>query len=208
MVVTSGLLHRLQDQGLRDVVELEFTGRKALVQDYLIGWNRTYHGERPILIPQIAYLTNDSWEEVSCTAGASGYPLLHSAQYASGTLYVLTIPDNFSDLYCLPAEVLTHMRGLLMKDWSIYIEAPAQVALFAYDNDTFIMESFLPASTPVKLVCLEKFQPVYDVLSGECLVGEVVKDWRGASTGRLSYTLDLPPHSYRIFRLKMPAGSN
>jgi len=56
-----------------------------------------------------------------------GYPLLHSAQYGGGTLYVLTIPDNFSDLYRLPAEVLTRVKETLLRDLYVRVESPAQV---------------------------------------------------------------------------------
>jgi hypothetical protein len=37
------LLRRLQDRGLRDIVELEVTDRKALVQDFQIGWFQFSH---------------------------------------------------------------------------------------------------------------------------------------------------------------------
>ncbi len=67
------------------------------------------HIDKPMLIPEIEYLTNDSWELVSAIAGQSGWPMLHSADYETGHLYILTIPDNFSDLYRLPPEVLTRI---------------------------------------------------------------------------------------------------
>jgi len=42
-------------------------------------------------MPAIKYLTNDSWEEISCLASGIGYPVLHSADYANSKLYILTI---------------------------------------------------------------------------------------------------------------------
>jgi hypothetical protein len=54
---------------------------------------------------------------------------------------VLTIPDAFADLYNLPAETLALLRGEL--NLPITLECAGRVSLFPYDNDTFILQSFL-----------------------------------------------------------------
>jgi hypothetical protein len=199
VVITSGLLRLLLGKGIEDIVELQMPDRKALVQEFLIGWFNIYKMAEPMLIPQIQYLTNDSWEEISALGGFTGYPLLHSAQYARGTLYVLTIPDNFSDLYRLPPEVLTRIKATLLQDLYVRVESPSQVALFAYDNDMFIVESFLPESVEVRIVMDSRVGGLRDVLSGEELVGEEMKDWRGQSTGKMGYRTTIKPHSFRVF---------
>ena len=105
-----------------------------------------------ILIPQIQYLTNDAWELVSgMTQNDLGYPLLIQAGYGKGSLYVLTIPENFSDLYSFPASILTQIRNALLRDLFVRIESPGDVSLFVYDNDTFIVESFLPETVDVRI---------------------------------------------------------
>ena len=200
VVITSGLLRALENLGLRDIVELEYTDRKALVKDFLIGWFGMSHIEEPIMIPQITYLTNDSWEEVSGLRGENGYPLLHSAKYASGILYVLTIPENFSDLYCLPREVLTRIKTALMKDLYVQIDSPGKVALFIYDNYTFIIESFLDEAADVKIILEQALGNPLDLLESESLQGEAILDWRGQPTGKMSYSATIKPHSYRLFR--------
>jgi hypothetical protein len=196
VVVTSGLFKALQHRGLRDIVELEVTDRKASVQDFMIGWFHTYHAESPLLIPHIDYLTNDSWEEISGLTRTSGHPLLHSASYADGVLYVLTIPDNFDDLYKLPVEVLARIRSVLMGDLYVRVDGPAQVALFVYDNDTFIVESFLPETTQVRIVVDDGITALCDALSGQPIL-----DWRGQRTGEIGCEAAINPHSYRVFRL-------
>ena len=40
---------------------------------------------------------------LSAIDGPNGWPLLHEADYSKGKFYVLTIPDNFADLYHFPA---------------------------------------------------------------------------------------------------------
>src|SRR5690606_26376342 len=112
VIVTSGLLQVLQSRGLHDIAEIEHTGRVAFVQQYQAGWGPLIEGEKPILIPQIGYRTNDSWELVSAIDGDNGWPLLHDADYLDGQLQVLTIPENFADLYDLPAPVLNAIRRI------------------------------------------------------------------------------------------------
>jgi hypothetical protein len=211
VVITSGLLRALQEitprqeLGIKDIVELEYTNRKQITRDFLIGWNRAgwnqiYSASRPILVPRINYLTNDSWEEISCMGGTTGTPLLHSAQYGRSRLYVLTIPDNFDDLYVLPIEVLTRIKEIVAKDLFVQLDAPAQVVLFAYDNDTFIVESFLNDLVDARLVLDSSFAQVRDILSGEVLSGEDFLDWQGQKTGKRRYAVSIKPHSFRVFK--------
>jgi len=203
VVVTSGLFEALQKRGLRDIVELDVTNRKASVQDYLIGRFRMVHSDEAVLLPHIDYLTNDSWEEISGTTRTTGHPLLHYAAYGNSVLYVLTIPDNFDDLYKLPVEVLARIRELLLRDLTVRVDGPAQVMLFLYDNDTFIVESILPEPADVRIVTDVAVTAIHDVLTGETLSdAEDILDWRGQSTGKHSFTATLKPRSYRVFRLE------
>ena len=166
-----------------------------------------YQSKSDILIPQIKYLTNDSWEEISCLASGIGYPILHSAGYAKGKLYVLTIPDNFGDLYNLPAEVLTRIKEVLMRDIYVRVDGPSQVALFVYDNDTFIVESFLPESVDVNIVTDKRISKLRDVLSGEELSGKSppeppmwARRWQRQENDKLIFDTQIKPHSYRVFK--------
>ena len=67
VIITSGLLKALQGKGIEDIAEIRYTDRKALVKDFIAGFRQLSRIEKPILMPQIAYLTNDSWEMVSAT---------------------------------------------------------------------------------------------------------------------------------------------
>jgi hypothetical protein len=142
VVITSGLLRAL-DGGIDEIAELRYTDRKALISDFLAGWRQTDSIEEKILIPQIQYLTNDSWELVSGLSGPNGFPLLHSAGYSAGTLLVLTVPDNFADFYKYPAPVLNQIKRVILRDFPVSVESPSRVSLFLYDNGSFVVESFL-----------------------------------------------------------------
>ncbi|MBN2413094.1 hypothetical protein JXQ31_15515 [candidate division KSB1 bacterium] len=202
VVITSGLLRALQDKGIKDIVELEFTDRKSLVRDFVAGWNPVCSADEEVLIPQIQYLTNDSWEEISCLDNGIGWPILHSAGYGNGVLYVLTIPDNFADLYNFPPDVLSRIKQTLLENLYVRVDSPAKVALFVYDNDTFIVESFLPENVDVGIVVDSRVNELYDITSGDVLSGQEITGWGGRKTGKKSFKTMVKPHSFRVLRCK------
>lgn len=205
VMITSGLLRALQGKGIEDIAEIRYTDRKALVTDFKAGWGPFVKSSDPILIPQINYLTNDSWEEISAVKGASGWPVLHRAQYSKANLYVLTIPENFSDLYLYPEIVLNRLRTVLSRDLDVKLEGPSQVSLFYYDNGTFIVESFLDKPVTVNMITDESATALTDLISNELLQGTLrtypaFRNRQPAS--EKSFEITIKPHSFRVFRLK------
>ena len=194
VVITSGLLKALQDEGIEDIVEVEYTERKALANKFM-QFADVYHSDTDILIPQIKYATNDAWETITCLDKGNGYPLLLQARYAKGVLYILTIPENFADLYHLPHETITQIKHVLMKDLKVHVESPSRICLFAYDNDTFIVESFLPHPSRCNIVISKKPAKLYDLISDREESG--LADGEGTVFPTL-----VPPHSYRVYRFE------
>jgi len=194
VVITSGLLKALQGKGLDDIVELEYTGRTVAAREFL-GRGVSARAEADILLPEIRYATNDSWEVVSALTSASkttGTPLLHSAKYSKGVLYVLTIPQAQGDLYSLPPETLGAIRDVVCRDLYVRIEAPAQVSLFVYDNDTFIVESFRDASGQARLVTDKRIAKLRDLLTGRELTGQPRGD-------KMVYDTFVRPGRYSVY---------
>jgi hypothetical protein len=205
VMITTGLLRALQGKGIEDIVELTYTDRKALVTDFKAGWGKIYQSSKAILIPQINYLTNDSWEEISAIEGTSGWPILHRAKYSKANLYILTIPDNYSDLYQYPANVLNRIRTVVTQDFNVKLEGPSKVSLFYYDNGTFIVESFLPEPVAVKIIAKQPISFLEDLITGESLEGNLVPSppfgIKEINPER-SFEITIKPHSYRVFRTK------
>jgi hypothetical protein len=206
VMITSGLLRALEDKGIGDIAELRYTDRKSLVKEFSIGWRGTFNGDTEILIPQIAYLTNDSWELISGMDGGLGWPFLHKADYSKGTLYILTIPENFADIYNLPSEVLSEIRKTLSEDLYARLEGPARISLFLYDNHTLIVESFLDESSDISIVTGDKFGRMTDIISGESIVAEKISSdipWMSQSGSQdVRFRISLKPHSYTVFRIQ------
>ncbi len=217
VVITSGLLRALQDKGIEDIVEAQYTDRKILAHQYLSSFgagNGTPIGDEQasdVLFQEIDFLTNDSWALVRALADGRGYPLLFMDRYSKGILYIWTIPDNFNDLYRLPVEVTSALKNYVMHGFPVRVDGPAQVALFAYDNNTFIVESFLPSETDVKISIAGGGAKLRNLVTGEILAGQPGNNGgrgrRGGRGGggdepRLTFNAHLPPHSYSVFAVE------
>ena len=205
VMITSGLLKALQGKGIEDIVELRSSDQKVLAKEFFVGMMEDCQADKEILLPQIHFLTNDSWEDISCIASGNGYPVLHQARYANGSLFVLTVPDNFGDLYHLPAPVLNRIRSVLSQDMDVRIEGPAQICLFDYDNGTFIVESFLPDSTSFNIVVRKQGGKLKNVLTGDILSGtpgESRPIWGREKSEITTFPVGLKPHSFLVFRLE------
>lgn len=202
VVITSGLLRALKHRGIEDIAEIGVSERKIAVRDF-VGAHGAGRGESlneagksvpGLLFPEIHFYTNDAWPLIRGVAQARGVPILLMDSYAKGTLLVLNIPDNPGDLYELPQPVTRTLRQYLLANLPVQMDAPSRVALFTYDNGSFIVESYRdePATVEVTVSATR----VHDLLSGE----SINQDAHGGSRGRFS--LAVPPHSFRAFTVR------
>lgn len=156
-----------------------------------------------MLFPEIDFLKNDSWSLVRAEANGNGFPLLLMNRYSKGVLYVWTMPDNFTDLHALPPEVTTAIKNYVMRGFPVRLDGPAQVALFAYDNNTFIAENFSATVADVKISTLGNSTRLKNLVTGETLKGQLPPprgwNWRNENIEeRVSFKMQLPPHSYAV----------
>jgi hypothetical protein len=205
VMITSGLLKALQGKGIEDIVELEYTDRKALVTNFSAGFRAgaSNISAKPIMIPQITYLTNDSWTDVEALGGAVGWPFLHQAKYGGASLFVLTIPESLGDLYELPQGVLNRIRDVVSPDLNFRIEGPAKVSLFEYENNALIVESFLPEKTSVRVIAGAGFTKLTDMETGEqfSAAGKTSSMlWGRKAEEKIYFELSIKPHSFRVLK--------
>ena len=199
VIITTGLLKVIKDQ-LADVVELYCGDLKAIVNDFGMAGK----ADREFIIPQVKYFTNDAWEVVSAgrplTGGVSGYPILLRDTYSKGILFVLTIPDDFGNLYDFPAPALNIIRHAMSKDVGAYIEGPSKVSLFPYDNKTMVVENFNDKAVNLRVVINSKVKSLRNLITGEQLKpADVVISRRrffGYTDGQTVFDVQLPAHSY------------
>ncbi len=208
VVITSGLLRALQGKGIEDVVELEYTNHKTLVSEYSGAFgpgNRTPLGSNAngaVLFPQIRFLTNDAWPLISGLANGNGFPILLMDRYSKGILFVWTIPENFKDLYAMPPQAVSAIKDYLLSDFPVRLDGPAKIGLFAYDNHTFIVESFRDEPADVTVSASGGFTKLRNVITGEIVSGQTVPA-RKLSQGLpgvegVSFSITVKPHSYLV----------
>ncbi|HLZ55118.1 MAG TPA: hypothetical protein VKS19_11615, partial [Verrucomicrobiae bacterium] len=232
--VTSGFLRAMKGKGIEDICELEDTGVTVPVRRFSFaggpgapfrgrGFGQgaggatnapdPFEASRDILIPEIKYfniLTHDAWgDALGISPGGTTYPILLSCAYAKGKLYVLTIPDDPADLYALPSTVLSVIRAALGSAEPIRIErASAQVAMFRYDNNTFIVQNYLPTAAEVTVSVTGTVAQIKDLLTGKDIApapatgrgfGGGFRSRGPATPPRTSFTFTVLPHSYMAF---------
>ena len=202
VVITTGLLKKVPEK-IAPICELQCDDLKAIVNDF----GRYGKSEKDILIPQVRYLTNDSWEVVSAgrplTRGVSGWPILHRATYSKGTLYVVTVPDDFGNLYDFPAPVLNEIRRTMSQGLDLYLEGPAKVSVFLYDNQTVIVENFNDEPVDIRLSGKSGLRRLTDLETGETLdfaEEQIPAFFRRRAESAVKAAMTLKPHSYRAFR--------
>ena len=208
VMMTSGLVRVLQDRGLKDLVSLRATSRKVIVAHYS-GGVRGPEGEGEnnagVLIPEIDYFTNDAMPVISADASGNSFPILLADHYSKGTIFVLTIPDNFNDLYSYPPSVVSAVKEAVLGDFPVRMEGPNKVSLFAYDNHTFVVESYLDHPATVTVAITDGIAKIVNMESGESIAGEAAAARRGfggrQSTGpaRMNFPITIQPHSYAAF---------
>ena len=233
--VTSGFVRAMKGKGIEDICELETTGASVPVRRFTFagGPGAPFRGRglarrdgepdpfaaaRDILIPEIKYaniLTHDAWgDALGISPGGTTYPVVLSCDYSKGKFYVLTIPNDPADLYALPPAVLSVIRAALAKAEPVRIDnAPAQVALFRYDNNTFIVQNYLSTEAEVTVSVAGTATEIRDLLTGKTL-SPAPEPERGFGRGgfggrgpaaapkRTSFKFTVPPHSFLPFAAK------
>ena len=204
ILITAGFLRAMQGKGIEKIVDLEYTDRKALVSGFMTG-GRVIEVNKPILMQQVMYKTNDSWEVVSGMDSGLGWPFLHRDTYSKGTVYLLVVPDNFADLYNLPVQVLNSVRQTVSgSSMPVSIQGPAGVSLFVYDNNTFIVESFLDENVDITVRIQgpeggSRVDHVTDMLQGTEIRGSSQMQF-GSRNPASTIRVSLRPHSYKVLR--------
>lgn len=155
-------------------MEVEYTGRSVIANKFTFRRimdeepANYYYSQSDIVLPQLAYGLVDSEEIIqSIYKDDSCYPVLLRARgLEKGKFYILTIPENESDLYQLPQEVLSQIRRDLMQEIPVYLDSPSKICLFTAENNTFITRSYQPGRTRYKIVVKKAAARSFDLRTG------------------------------------------
>ena len=218
VVITSGFLRAMQDKGFKNVAEWEDTGRIVSIRDFVNGFgsgageslNDSKYANPSILFPEIHFLTNDSWPVIRGVAEAKGFPILLMNRYSKGVIYLLTIPENVSDLYNLPQSLITQIKNLLLRDFPVHVDAPPLVSLFAYDNASFVVESFRHQPAVANIILPGANKTLRDLTTGKPIAALKVPPIpkldglgrpRTPEPPHTIFPVKLAPHSFAAYKI-------
>jgi hypothetical protein len=198
VIITTGLLKALENKGFLNIANIKRTDKKALVQKYAVSenglsMNQVVSADKSAVYPQLTFATNDTWQLVSGLGEDNNFPLLLAASYSKGRLYILTIPDDFGDLYHLPQEALKSIREAVNQTTEINIDCPAKVALFVYDNGTFVIENFQRHLQDVNITISRPDAKLVNLVTGKEVEGITI-------SGRTIIKDTLFPAMYKAYK--------
>jgi hypothetical protein len=213
VVITSGLLRAIQDKGMDQITDMRVTDNVLAATEYVTGagfGEGTVVGtSQPILFPEIHFYTNEDWAVVRGLDNDRGVPILLMDHYGKGELYVLAVPEEMNDLYSLPPRALDAIRRYLSPGLPVRLEGPANVSLFAYNNGTFVVESFLDQPVTVRVIAGSGH--LENLTTGVTSSGDPVTPAGGffafpprpgttPPPTQYGYELQVQPHSFVAFR--------
>lgn len=153
-MVTGGFFRRKAAE-LSEMTSVRLTGRHIAGAEFSISSRNHTTGANavsaaPIGFEALSYKTNSTWADIIVNAGEDSYPVLTEDQYGKGRLFILNVPENFADLYQLPAAVREAIAKHLTMGLPFYaasdaLPSPTQaraggrMSLFAYDNGTAVL---------------------------------------------------------------------
>ena len=173
-IVTAGFLRETCDRGILDMTSVRLTHRHVTGRSYMIDLCdhdysdiRYAGGAGEILLEALDYRTNATWADVLMLSGENNFPLLTEDFYGRGRLLILNVPENFADLYRLPAEVIAALCGELSAGQPLYLANEPKWSLIAYGNEVFCLHSFRPMLTRAHPVVRGECRGLLDLETGE-----------------------------------------
>lgn len=196
--MTSGFLQAMQGKGVEELTSARYTNKKIYSNEFVsegTAFNGYYWSRSEVLLSAIDYMTNSADCLVALRKENNCFPVLLRNKYSNGTVYTLVVPDDYAELYQYPTEVLTTIRQYLMSDLRIYLECGGKVSIFLFDNDTFILESFLDRQEKVNVHVYGNDRKLVDIRTGN--------EWSPIlqRENESVFEVNLQPVLYGVFRL-------
>jgi hypothetical protein len=199
VIVTSGFIAATTPD-FQHIANIEVTCRKAKSSRFAcsdnmgVNFGGCNQGRDEIIIPQLEYPTNDVWEIAAAFGCDNSFPMLLKTLYGKGRLWVLTIPDDYGDLYTLPKEVLLVIRKAMCERLGFVFDGPPNVALFAYDNSTFAVRSFMPYYDYGHIIINRECSKIIDLQTDKEIICE-------STDGITSINIRIEPGTNQFFKL-------
>ena len=172
-IVTIGFFHEMYERGIQDMTSVRLTHRHVMGQEYMI--DRIDHdysgisyakGAQPVLFEALDYKTNATWADILMLSGEDNFPILTEDYYGQGRFFILNVPENFADLYQLPAEVIRTIDSILSIGRGVYLGSEPKVSLISYEDEILCVHSFRPILSRVRIVVRDTCRGLKDLETG------------------------------------------
>lgn len=149
-MVTTGFIEAVQGRGYERLTSIRLRGRRISADRYRVETTspegRTAclfpYGAKPISLPVAEFRNNATWAVVKAAHDEESFGILLRDDYCDGHLWTLAVPDAFPDFYRMPAEALSRIRQAMPVN-GVWLEGPARISLFVYDNDSVILYPYV-----------------------------------------------------------------
>ena len=165
-------MRKTYDKGIKELTSVRLTNRHVLGDEYLINHYNTPagtlvgKGSDKVLFEILDVKTNATWADVKVIAGENNFPVLTEDMYGKGYLYVLNVPENFSDFFLLPKEVWQMINKEFGKGMDLYVAADIKCNLFAYDNGVYGLYAYGAKRTSVNVIVKGDCTGLRDIETG------------------------------------------
>ena len=151
----------------------------------------------PITLPVAEFRNNSTWAVVKASRDEESFGILLQDCVGKGQLWTLTVPDAFPDLYRLPSEALSRIREEFPVK-GIWLEGPARVSLFVYDNDSFMLYPYVmeDVQRTIVRVHVKDASALYEPVSGRELKPLF------EANGEAVFELPAMPGKYTLFSVR------
>ena len=142
-VITTGFLRRTGDE-LRKLglTEAYVSDRKIAATRYQITGDEAGYIDnvKPIIFPEMIHGNNESWSYINGGDGDYHTPLILMSTYGRGRIFTVSIPDNPSDIYRIPAHATDVLKRILCT--SGYVSGK-DISMFTYDDGSIILYRYV-----------------------------------------------------------------
>ena len=142
-VITTGFLRRTGDELRRlGLTEAYVSDRKIAATRYQITGDEAGYIDnvKPILFSEMIHGNNESWSYINGGDGDYHTPLILMSTYGRGRIFTVSIPDNPSDIYRIPAHATDVLKRILCT--SSYVSGK-DISMFTYDDGSIILYRYV-----------------------------------------------------------------
>lgn len=205
-IVTSGFVRLMLGKGLEEMTSIRYRGRFLTADAYHYpgeGHSTRFATACPdVTFPLLEHRNNATWSLLNASHNDLSTTIFSIDTYGKGQLYCLNVPDDFSRIRDLPQPVLTAIRQFMSVN-GIWLDAPADISLFTYRNDTVAIYSYAASGAHPETVRLHVRGNAEELLALEPETTtrghRLLPKWKTAEETVFELTND--PGSFRFFRL-------